>query len=524
MSSPSTAANWAEPDAAHAGEVRKLSTLLEASQALSATLDMREGLQRVLEILGRHHGAIRSTVVLLNQESGDVELEASAGAVTAGKRVRYRLGEGITGKVVQTGKPIVVPRVSREPAFLNRAADRPELQDQELTYISTPITLESQTIGAVGIDLRYKADRDYNRTSKFIGVVASMIAQAVRVQRLIQAERQSLVDENTHLRQELQERYDFSNLVGTSGPIRQVYEQITQVARTNTTVLLRGESGTGKELIAHAIHYNSSRARKPFIKVSCAALPQDLIESELFGYEKGAFTGAHAPKKGRFELADGGTLFLDEIGELNLSTQTKLLRVLQEREFERLGATTSIRTNIRLVAATNKNLEQAISAGEFREDLYYRLNVFAIFVPPLRERKPDIMLLADHFVERFSREHGKNVKRISTPAIDMLVSYHWPGNVRELANAIERAVVVCDGRVVHAHHLPPTLQTAEASDTVSTVPLRDSLEAYEKDALIDALKSSRGNRAKAARLLSTTERIFNYRVKKYGIDWRRFKA
>jgi Nif-specific regulatory protein len=257
--------------------------------------------------------------------------------------------------------------------------------------------------------------------------------------------------------------------------------------------------------------------------VSCAALPHDLIESELFGYEKGAFTGAHGSKKGRFELAHGGTLFLDEIGELNLATQIKLLRVLQEREFERLGGTQPIRADIRLVAATNKDLEKAIAVGEFRDDLFYRLNVFAIFVPPLRERKPDILLLADHFVEKFAREHGKDVRRVATPAIDMLMSYHWPGNVRELANAIERGVVVCDGPVLHAHHLPPTLQTAEASGTVSTRSLREVLEAVERDALQDALKSARGNRAKAARLLSTTERIFNYRVRKLGVDWRRFR-
>jgi Nif-specific regulatory protein len=522
--SSSPVPKWTEPAEAHAGEVRKLSTLLEASQALSATLDLKEALRRVLEILGRHHGAIRSTVVLLNEASGDVEVEAAAGAVTPGKRVRYRLGEGITGRVVESGKPIVVPRVSREPTFLHRAAERPELPDQELSYISAPIALDGKTLGAVGVDLLYKPDRDYNRTMKFLGVVASMIAQAVRVHRLIEADRQRLVDENTHLRQELKERYDFSNLVGTSGPMRQVYEQISQVARTNTTVLLRGESGTGKELIAHAIHYNSSRAKKPFIKVSCAALPHDLIESELFGYEKGAFTGAQTSKKGRFELADGGTLFLDEIGELNLATQIKLLRVLQEREFERLGSTVTIRSNIRLVAATNKDLEAAIAAGEFREDLYYRLNVFAIFVPPLRERKPDITLLADHFVEKFASEHGKKVKRIATPAIDMLASYHWPGNVRELANAVERAVVVCEGQVLHAHHLPPTLQTAEASGTTQTTSLKEAMEAFEKDALLDALKSARGNRAKAARLLSTTERIFNYRVRKFGIDWRRFRS
>ena len=281
----------------------------------------------------------------------------------------------------------------------------------------------------------------------------------------LEAERQRLQEENARLRLELKERYGFSNLVGTSAPMRQVHEHVTQVARANTTVLLRGESGTGKELLAHAIHYNSARAKRPFVKVSCGALPQDLIESELFGYERGAFTGANGSKKGRFEIANGGTLFLDEIGEVSLVTQVKLLRVLQEREFERVGGTESLKVDIRLVAATNKDLEKAIAAGSFREDLYHRLNVFTIFVPPLRERKSDILLLADHFLEKFSREHGKQVRRISTPAIDMLVSYHWPGNVRELANVIERAVVVCDANVVHGHHLPPTLQTAEASGT-----------------------------------------------------------
>ena len=265
------------------------------------------------------------------------------------------------------------------------------------------------------------------------------------------------------------------------------------------------------------------RASKPFVKVSCAALPESLIESELFGYEKGAFTGAQQRKKGRFELAEGGTLFLDEIGDINLATQVKLLRVLQEREYERLGGTETLKTNVRLVTATNKDLEKAIAEGTFREDLYYRMNVFSIFVPPLRERKTDLLLLADHFLESFSRTHSKNIKRISTPAIDMLMSYHWPGNVRELENTLERAVLVCDGHVIHAHHLPPTLQTAEASGTVTRVSLRDAVAAYEKDLIQDALKTTRGNRAKAARLLNATERIINYQVRKYSIDYRRFK-
>jgi Nif-specific regulatory protein len=316
-----------------------------------------------------------------------------------------------------------------------------------------------------------------------------------------------------------------SNMVGGgSGPMRQIYEQVAQVAASNTTVLIRGESGTGKELIAHAIHYNSLRAKKPLVKVSCAALPDSLIESELFGYEKGAFTGAEARKKGRFELAEGGTLFLDEIGDVNPGTQVKLLRVLQEREFERVGGTETLKANVRLVAATNKDLEKAMASGAFREDLYYRLNVFTLFVPPLRERKPDLLTLADHFLEKFAREHGRPIKRISTPAIDMLASYHWPGNVRELENTIERAVLMCDGEVIHGHHLPPSLQTAEASGTVTRVSLKDAIVAYEKDLIQDALKTTRGNRAKAARLLDTTERIINYKVRSYDIDSKRFRA
>ena len=329
-----------------------------------------------------------------------------------------------------------------------------------------PIVLGRRPTGTIEVVLPFKSDRDYQRSLEFYKVVASMIAQAIKVSRMVEADRHKLAEENEHLRDELRERYAFRNIIGNSAPIQQVYEQVAQVARTNTTVLIRGESGTGKEMIAHAIHYNSPRAKKPFIKVSAAALPESLIESELFGYERGAFTGAQAAKKGRFELAEGGTLFLDEIGDLNPSTQVKLLRVLQEREIERLGGTTSIKINVRLIAATHQPLETLMEEGRFRADLYYRLAVFTIFAPPLRERKPDIMLLADHFVEKYAREHGKRIRRVSTPAIDMLTSYHWPGNVRELENTIERSVLVCDGGVIHGHHLPPTLQTAEASDTV----------------------------------------------------------
>ncbi|MGC4080859.1 MAG: sigma 54-interacting transcriptional regulator [Vicinamibacterales bacterium] len=475
------------------------------------------------EILAKHHGTVRSLIVFLH-DNRELHVEASDGLDAPSHAVRYRIGEGIVGKVVESSRPIVVPRVSKEPEFLNRAAKRSDVHKDELSFICVPILLNRRAVGAIGVDLKFNPDRDYERYVKFLGIVASSIAQAVKVQRLIEEDKKRLVDENTHLRQELRERYDFSSIIGTSGPVRQMYEQMAQVASTNTTVLIRGESGTGKELIAHAIHYNSPRANKPFVKVSCAALPDSLIESELFGYERGAFTGAEQRKKGRFELAEGGTLFLDEIGDINLSTQVKLLRVLQEREFERLGSTETIKVNVRLLAATNKDMERAIAAGTFREDLYYRLNVFTIFVPPLRERKADLLLLVDHFLERFSREHHKNIKRISTPAIDMLMSYHWPGNVRELENTLERAVLMCDGQVIHGHHLPPSLQTAEASNTVTRVSLSDAVAGFEKDLIQDALKTTRGNRAKAARLLDTTERVLNYKVKKYGIDVRRFTS
>jgi Nif-specific regulatory protein len=507
----------------HTNETRRLATLLEISQALSGVLNLKAALHSVLDILERRHQVAGGAVTLVDRDSKDVHVEAASGVKLPGQRGRSR-GEGsaVTERVLDSGKAVVVPRVSQEPNLAPPPGERGRDQ-RELSFVAVPIILGRRPTGTIEVVLPFKSDRDYQRSLEFYKVVASMIAQAIKVSRMVEADRHKLAEENEHLRDELRERYAFRNIIGNSAPIQQVYEQVAQVARTNTTVLIRGESGTGKEMIAHAIHYNSPRAKKPFIKVSAAALPESLIESELFGYERGAFTGAQAAKKGRFELAEGGTLFLDEIGDLNPSTQVKLLRVLQEREIERLGGTTSIKINVRLIAATHQPLETLMEEGRFRADLYYRLAVFTIFAPPLRERKPDIMLLADHFVEKYAREHGKRIRRVSTPAIDMLTSYHWPGNVRELENTIERSVLVCDGGVIHGHHLPPTLQTAEASDTVQRQSLTESVAAFERDLLQDALKTTRGNRAHAARLLDTTERIFNYKVKRYGIDARRFK-
>ena len=504
-------------------EATVLATLVDVNKVLAAARSPRAGLQRGLEILGDLYGVSRTSVVLRNPDSTRLEIEASEGLTAEGRRATWKIGEGITGQVVQSGRPVVVPRISQEPSFLHRTGRRRRTGTTETTFLCVPIPGERRPLGAMNVDLPFKKGRDYDHDLQLFRVVATMFGQALRVKQLVEAERQRLLDENAHLKEELKERYDFSHIVGTSGPMRRVYEQIARVATTNTTALIRGESGTGKELIAHAVHYNSRRAKKPFIKVSCAALPDSLIESELFGYDKGAFTGATTRKKGRFELAEGGTLFLDEIGDINLSTQVKLLRVLQEKEFERLGGTETIKSDVRLIAATNLDLEKAIAAKTFREDLHYRLNVFTIFVPPLRDRKTDILLLADSFLEKYAAEHGKSIKRISTPAIDMLMAYHWPGNVRELENIIERAVLVCDSNVVHAHDLPPTLQTAEASGTLSPTSLVDAVGAYEKDILQDALKTTRGNRVQAAKLLHSTERIISYKVRKYAIDCLRFR-
>jgi Nif-specific regulatory protein len=306
--------------------------------------------------------------------------------------------------------------------------------------------------------------------------------------------------------------------------MRSVYDLIAQVTKSDTTVLIRGESGTGKELVAHAVHFNSPRADKPFIKVNCGALPESVVESELFGHEKGAFTGAIATRKGRFELAHGGTIFLDEIGDLSLMTQIKLLRVLQEREFERVGGNVTRRTDVRVIAATNRDLELLVEGRKFRHDLYYRINVFPIHVPPLRERKTDIPLLADYFVEKYGKANSIAIQRISTQAIDMLMSYHWPGNVRELENCIERAVLLSTDGVIHGRHLPPTLQTPVAGSVNSDGTLEYTLSNVERDMLMDTLKLYRGNKAKAARALGITERIMGLRVKKFGIDPKRFRT
>ncbi len=506
-------------------EVKELSLLFEISQLLDRSLDLREAVGPVLKALADRMGMTRGTLTLVNRETGELSIEVAHGLSTSQReRGRYRPGEGVTGKVVQTGRPAVVPRISEEPLFLNRTGARERLPKKDISFICVPIKLGNEVIGALSVDRLFDEDVSLQEDVRLLSILASMIAQAVRLRQAAQAERSRLIEDNLRLQDELKERFRPANIVGNSKEMQAVYDLVAQVARSDTTVLIRGESGTGKELVANAIHYNSPRAAKPFIKVNCAALPESVIESELFGHEKGAFTGALTMRKGRFEMAHGGTIFLDEIGDFSPATQIKLLRVLQEREFERVGSIQTIKTDVRVIAATNRNLEDLIEEGRFRRDLYYRLNVFPIFIPPLRERRGDILLLADHFVEKYAKANHKAVRRISTPAIDMLTAYHWPGNVRELENCIERAVVLSEDDVIHGHHLPPTLQTAEASGTAFSGTLQATLDNVERELLIDALKSARGNRARAARALGISERLMGLRVEKHGIDARRFRA
>jgi Nif-specific regulatory protein len=417
---------------------------------------------------------------------------------------------------------MVIPRISDAPEFLNRTGARKGQRKKDISFVCVPIKIGNQTIGALSVDALSSAV-NLDQVMRLLSIIASMIAQAVKIRQNVMEERKRLMEENTRLQAQLQDRFRPSNIIGNSATMQNVFDMIAQVSRSETTVLIRGESGTGKELVAHAIHYNSGRADKPIIKVNCAALPETVIESELFGHERGAFTGAVSERKGRFELANGGTIFLDEIGDLSAATQIKLLRVLQEKEFERVGGNRTIRSNVRVITATNRNLEELMGENLFREDLYYRLNVFPIHIPPLRDRKSDILLLADHFIEKYNRQNSRTVKRISTPAIDLLMNYHWPGNVRELENCIERAILLSVDDVIHSHHLPPSLQSAESTDTQLHGTLPETLENLERSLILDSLKSTKGNMAKAARLLGITERIMGLRIKKHSIDTGSFR-
>lgn len=494
-----------------------LDTLAMMAKILATRANQHKMLKEVLNLLENSRGMLHCCIMLLTIDGKELVLEAEATG-NADDHARYRKGEGIPGRVLESGETVIIPKVSNEPNFQFRIHSRTKTDQREVSFICVPIRLENQVIGTLSVDHIIKSPRLLEESAQLLEIVASLIASDAGMRRFARAEREQLEAENRRLRLELGDYFQPKNMVGESSQMRLVFDRVKQVCMADTTALIRGESGTGKELIASAIHYNSSRRDSPMIKVNCAALSESLLESELFGHEKGAFTGAAGRRIGRVEEAEGGTLFLDELGDFSPSIQIKILRVIQEREYERVGSNTPIKANVRIVTATNRNLEQLVREGQFREDLYYRINVFPIVLPPLRERRSDILLLANHFTTKYSEKIGNPVRRISTSAINMLMSYHWPGNVRELENCIEHAVLLCQDGVIYGRHLPLTLQAPTGSDiTAKPCGLRTAISQLERDMIIDGLKRNRGNIAATARELQITGRMVRYKIEKLDI-------
>ncbi|MFN0141020.1 MAG: sigma 54-interacting transcriptional regulator [Pyrinomonadaceae bacterium] len=434
-------------------------------------------------------------------DSGIADIIAACGLQAADfRRLETRLSKSSLWQILSLSKPFVIDDLANDVVlnFLGFATGTAMLA-------ATPIVVGDSAVGFLASGFERDTATDENRVIRVLRPISAMLAQTMRVEQTLVDESRRIAEENSLLQNHVKAQYDFRNLIGNSSAMRSVFDRARQIARSNNAVLIRGESGTGKELIATSIHYNSLRSKRKFVKVNCTSAPPGAIDNELFGKGTDRQTSS-------FEIADGGTLFIDEIGELSTETQSRLLDVLNEPS-----------KNIRLIAATRKDLEAMVANQDFSDELLEKLNSFTIFLPPLSERKSDILLLAEHFLEKYAAEQKKSILRISTPAIDMLAAYHFPGNVRELENVIEHAVIECDSNVIHGHHLPPTLQTAEVTGTETRLTLDSAVAAFERDLILDALKSTRGNVAKAARMLSSTERILGYKIKKYSLDPQRFK-
>lgn len=496
----------------------ELDTLFRVSQVLSQSLNLNETLQGVLLQIHEKGGLRNGMVSLVQPDKGEMLLSAVHGETNVDE-VRYRSGEGIVGSILEEGRTVVVKRISDEPRFLGRLG----LYDKDLPFIGVPIRVSGKLVGVLAAQPSQAADSFLNERAQFMEMLANLVGQAVRLSWEVEKERSDLMRERDSLKRQVRGSYGFSNMVGHTAVMKRVFEVIRQVAKWDTTVLIRGESGTGKELIANAIHYNSPRANAPFVKLNCAALPDNLLETELFGHEKGAFTGAVSMRKGRFEQADGGTIFLDEIGEISPTFQAKLLRVLQEGEFERVGGTKTLKVNVRVIAATNKDLESEVEAGEFREDLYYRLNVMPINIPPLRERSEDIPDLAQFLIGKIAKAQSRPLE-ITDSAIRMLMRYHWPGNVREMENTLERASIMSeDGKVdrgaISLAGLEDKLDVTSATQPQSKIDLDDP-DLDERERVIAALEQTGWVQAKAARLLNMTPRQIAYRIQTLNIKMR----
>lgn len=491
---------------------QELEALYQVSRLLNSPDPLREKLQRVLEVLHEQAGMRSGMLALREQQTNALVVcliqydDGSHGP----EQVRYEPGEGLMGAILDQGYTIVVERIADEPRFLGKLG----LYDPALPFIGAPIRVGKDEV--VGVLAAQPVDSCLlGERARFMDMVANLIAQSVGLLRDMEQKHRVLTVERDQLKQSLRKNYGFENIVGHTKSMLRIFELVQQVAKWNTTVLLRGESGTGKEVIANAIHYHSACASGPFVKLNCAALPDNLLESELFGHEKGAFSGALNQRKGRFELANQGTIFLDEIGEISASFQAKLLRVLQEGEFERVGGTQTLKVRVRIIAATNRNLEEEVEAGNFREDLYYRLNVMPIFMPPLRERMEDIPELARFLLDRISRQQGGRRLEIKESAIRLLMCHDWPGNVRALENTLERASImspdgIIDRDVIALTGLGDDLPLSAPSAPSPEFKL-DGLD--EREQVIAALEKAGWVQTKAARLLNMTPRQIAYRVK-----------
>lgn len=501
----------------------ELSAILQVSQVLTSSFNLEKNLHAAMQILASRLEMQRGCVFLLDALSRELKIVAAYGLSREEiQRGKYRIGEGIVGRVIESGQPMFIPNIGAEPKFLNKTDSR--LNKSGISFLCMPIAMDGKTLGVISVDGIYTPRKgNIEDDLRVLSIVASFIAQFLLLwQNFRQTE-----NECGDLRLQLKEKFSLPNIVGESAPLQQVLKLVRKVAATDTTVLLLGESGTGKELIAQTLHYQSRRAQKPFVGVNLAALLDNLLEAELFGVEKGAFTGATARRVGRFETADQGTIFLDEIGELPLNLQVKLLRVLQERAFERIGSSESIIADVRVVAATNRNLLEEVAKGNFREDLYWRLNVVPIVLPPLRDRTDDIPLLVNHYLDKFNRLHGRTT-RMSPGVNRRLIQYAWPGNVRELANTIERLVIMADKDNIGEVDLPTNILFynkpvkrggASAPDqNTASEDLSAQVKLLERRQIIQALKATGCNQQQASRALGITPRQIGYRIRKYDID------
>ena len=504
---------------------------------LEPGLPFREALSRVLAAISRDMPFTRAHIVVQHPENGRLHLSMAEGK-TCVPHLTYAPGRGITGQVFSSGRPIIVECMKDHPDFQNRLFERSDEELRSLAFLCVPVISRERpaegggarpvVVGTLSADTPRAKASELALRCRFLEIVAALLGHQVACLQ------EDMLRESGHYTRQDEaplpsELRNMPSIVVRSQSMNHVLHHVAQVAPSGTTVLLRGESGSGKELMASAIHQCSSRSAGPFVKRNCAALPADLVEGELFGWQRGAFTGAQQARRGVFEQASSGTLFLDEIGDLSLPARAKVLRAMQEGEITRLGSDKAVKVDVRLICATHQPLEKLVEQGLFREDLYYRINVFPLFLPPLRERKDDILPLAEHFLHLFARRHGREAQSLSPQAADALTAWRWPGNVRELQNVMERAVLLCEGDTVHPCNLPRELRSGEAelvagSPHAAPLGFHEEVGLLEKTRLEEALARSGGNIHQAARDIDITYRIFYYKMKKYGIDYRRFLA